>query len=70
MAKTWKTRDGDMVDLIAFETLGDEDARTAIHDANPTLADHGLILPSGLIIVIPEWEKPEENNVVSGGVAG
>jgi len=57
--RDYMTRDGDMVDLIAFEHFGTEDAREAIYEANPGLADLGLTLPAGVTITLPEWSAPE-----------
>jgi phage tail protein X len=38
------SKDGDMVDLIAFEYYGTEEGRKAIYDANEGLANRGLVL--------------------------
>ncbi|WP_208976297.1 tail protein X [Polycladidibacter stylochi] len=65
--KTRMSKDGDMVDLIAYEEYGNEAGRSAIHKANPALADHGLVLPAGIVIVIPEFEQPKQP-AVHGGV--
>lgn len=58
MARTYTTKELDMVDDIAFFYYGDEEGRTAIYNANEGLADKGLQLPAGLEIIIPDWEKP------------
>jgi len=52
--ETYTTRDGDMVDEIAFSRFG----RTAgvvelILEANPGLAARGPRLPAGLVICLP-----------------
>lgn len=48
------TKQGDSVDLIAFERFGTSSATTeSILDANPGLAAVGPVLPIGLTIRIP-----------------
>lgn len=64
--RDYMTRDGDMVDLIAFETYGTEDAREAIYEANPGLADLSLTLPAGVTITLPEWSAPQPSVPQSG----
>lgn len=67
------TKDGDMVDLIAFEEYGTEAGRQAIWDANPGLADLGPVLPAGLVIEIPDWTPPEPEtppSTVRDGITG
>ena len=59
MARTYTTKQLDMVDDIAFLHYGDEEGRKAIYDANEGLADQDLLLPAGLELIIPDWEKPE-----------
>jgi phage tail protein X len=66
MARFYITKDGDMVDLIAFNHYGDEAGRKAIYDANPGLADVGLELIAGMEITIPEWAKPEPKTPTGG----
>ncbi|WP_244265775.1 tail protein X [Polycladidibacter hongkongensis] len=66
--KSRMSKDGDMVDLIAYEEYGDEAGRSAIHNANPGLADMGLILPAGILLQIPRWQRPDAP-VPHGGVA-
>ncbi|MGX1098859.1 tail protein X [Amorphus sp. MBR-141] len=53
--QTYRTQQGDTVDLIAW-TLRKRtrDLTEAILDANPGLADMGPILPEGLEINIPD----------------
>ena len=52
--KTYRTVEGDVVDLIAFDHYGTSKGTTeAIYDANRGLADHGPILPGGLLITLP-----------------
>lgn len=60
------TRQGDQVDAICWRYYGRENAAEAVLAANPRLADHGLILPAGIEIVLPELETPA---ATSSGVA-
>lgn len=54
------TKQGDSVDLIAFERFGTSSGTTErILDANPGLADYGPILPMGLVIKIPVPTKAD-----------
>lgn len=51
---TYRTVEGDTVDLIAWRHYGDEALATAIFDANPGLADLGAVLPSGTLVRLPD----------------
>ncbi|HYG91218.1 MAG TPA: tail protein X [Azospirillum sp.] len=52
------TRQGDQVDAICWRYYGRENAAEAVFEANPRLADHGLILPAGIEIELPDLEAP------------
>ncbi|WP_323119972.1 tail protein X [Burkholderia alba] len=56
MATRYTTSDGDMVDEIAWKYYGATDSGQveAILAVNPGLADHGPVLPAGVMIVLPE----------------
>lgn len=60
MALTYKTRDGDTVDAVAWRYYGSQspDVLRLVLEANPGLADRGAVLPSGLDISLPEIVKP------------
>lgn len=58
MAEIHTSKDGDMVDLIAFEYYGTEEGRQVIYAANEGLADKGLELEAGIEIIIPDWTPP------------
>ena len=60
MNKTLTTIQGDMWDLISYRAYGTEQGVKALMDANPDLADQ-LVLPGGLMIVIPDYEPPTSN---------
>ena len=55
----YRTKEGDMVDAIAYRHYGHHVGTTeAILNANHGLADHGLSLPAGLLITLPELGSP------------
>lgn len=56
--KTYRTRDGDMLDAICKAELGGEAHAAAVLDANPHLADLGPVYPAGLTIILPELAAP------------
>jgi phage tail protein X len=52
--ETYRTQEGDQVDLIAFRRFGSSSGfAEAILDANPGLAAYGDFLPPNLIVKIP-----------------
>lgn len=60
MSLRYRTRDGDVLDWIAWHHYG----RIAgvverVLAANPGLADQGPVLPPGLVIVLPDIPPPE-----------
>lgn len=60
MAQTYKTRDGDVVDEIAWRQYGavDADILRIVLEANPGVADYGPKLPAGVSITLPDIPKP------------
>lgn len=60
MAQTYRTRDGDVVDEIAWRYYGavDQAILGIVLDANPGLADRGAVLPGGVIITLPDIAQP------------
>ncbi|WP_416046635.1 tail protein X [Haematospirillum sp. H1815] len=56
----YKTCDGDTVDLIAWTYYGRRRGRCVeqLLDANPGLADRGLVLPAGLTVYLPDIREP------------
>lgn len=55
MAEQRRTQQHDTVDALCWRHYG----RTvgvveAVLDANPGLADHGAVLPAGLLVTLPE----------------
>lgn len=56
----YETRDGDMMDEIAFRLYGSASAEAVqqIMAANPGIADTGPELPAGMVLEIPELAAP------------
>jgi phage tail protein X len=52
----YRTSAGDTADLIAWKNYGTQTGRVVeqLLEANAGLADHGPVLPAGLIILLPE----------------
>lgn len=60
----YRTKDGDVLDLICHRDYGDDIYSVeAVYDANPGLADHGPILPSGIVIDLPEAQPAEPQTI-------
>jgi phage tail protein X len=56
MTQTYKTREGDTVDSIAWKAFGRVTSAMlrAVLEANPGLADRGASLPAGVDVVLPD----------------
>lgn len=65
MAKTYVTRDGDMLDDICWQHYGNEAVVQQVLEANPGIADMGAVLPSGVRLVLPDVVLAKTENVVS-----
>ena len=68
MPQTYKSRAGDVVDAIAWRYYGacDSDILRRVLEANPGLADHGPVLPAGVLMTLPDIETPaSEQKAVS-----
>lgn len=64
--KQYISSEGDTVDFIAWRVYGTQGAKVTeqLLEANPGLADVGTVLPSGVVINLPDIDtKPE-----SGGL--
>ena len=55
----------DVLDAVCYEIYGDENKITEVYDLNPGLADHGVFLPEGLVIQLPETpaQEPVEQTI-------
>ncbi|SMH35737.1 tail protein X [Maritimibacter sp. HL-12] len=62
--KTYRTRQGDMLDAICKAELGSQHHVPAVLAANPGLAALGPIYEPGQIIVLPEVEEPVDTGVL------
>ncbi len=51
---SYRSKAGDMLDDICYRHYGREDALIDVYEANPGLAAHGLLLPSGVLIWLPD----------------
>jgi len=59
---------GDSVNLLLYRETGrsDDVAEEALWQLNPTLAEHGPVLPAGVWVVLPELDsKPAAIKPVS-----
>ncbi len=52
--RTFRTRDGDMLDAICKAALGSEAQVPKVLELNPHLADLGPVYEAGLIITLPD----------------
>lgn len=53
----YRTRDGDVLDAVCLRHYGGkQDHVEAVLDANPGLADLGPVLPSGVLVTLPDIE--------------
>lgn len=51
----YRTKTGDMIDAICHRYYGSQSgAVERVYEANRSLADYGPVLPSGLVIELPE----------------
>lgn len=63
---TYTTKNGDMLDKVCWDYYGPrQGAYELVMDANPGLAKVGPILPSGMVLVMPELPAIEKNGTVS-----
>jgi len=56
--RTFRTRDGDMLDAICKAELGSEAHVPIVLAANPRLADLGPVYPAGVVIRLPDVAAP------------
>jgi len=55
---TYRTKQGDVLDAICYQFYGREDATVEVLNANPSLADKGVVLAAGIIIQLPPLATP------------
>jgi len=54
----YRTKQGDVIDAICYRHYGRESAVVDLLNTNPGLADHGSVLPAGVIINLPALAAP------------
>lgn len=56
MAKTYITKQGDMIDYICWTQYAGRMTGTveAVFDANPVLENYGPVLPDGVVLTLPD----------------
>jgi phage tail protein X len=65
MAVKYRTREGDMLDHIAWKHYKKQSgAVEEILEANPGLAEYGEQLPAGLVITLPDIVLPESKEII------
>ena len=65
MAVKYRTREGDMLDHIAWKHYKKQSgAVEEILEANPGLAEYGEQLPAGIVINLPDIVLTETENVI------
>lgn len=65
MSTPYVTREGDVLDDICRRVYGEQKPGQveAVLAANPGLADRGVLLPSGVLIILPALEAQGEATV-------
>lgn len=62
--KTYRTKDGDMIDKVVHSYYGSVAPLGDVMKANPAIADYGPILPSGVTIYLPDVVTPAQETIV------
>lgn len=63
--RTYKTIDGDMLDLIAFREYGTSSKTVEeLYDKNYRIADHPLVMPAGVNVVLPPQSPPPLSKLI------
>ncbi len=61
---SYRTKQGDVLDAICREFLGDESHAAAVLAANPGLADLGPVYPAGVMITLPVVSTPVSSGTI------
>ncbi|MDA0782437.1 MAG: tail protein X [Proteobacteria bacterium] len=65
MAVQYRTKEGDMLDFIAWKHYSKQSgAVEKILEANPKLADYGEQFPAGVLIILPDIALPETDTII------
>ena len=62
--KNYRSKDGDMIDKICHDYYGSISPLAELMTANPSIADYGPVLPSGVVINLPAVVTPAQETVV------
>jgi phage tail protein X len=65
MATIYRTRDGDVLDRICYAHYGYESAVVDVLTENKGLVELGVILPSGIEIILPDLTAPVADSGVN-----
>ena len=65
MVTIYRSSDGDVLDDICFHHYGQASAFTEVLKANPGLAEHGSVFPSGIQIILPDLAPSVNQESVS-----
>ena len=61
---SYRTNQGDVLDAICLDLLGDESHAPAVLATNPGLADLGPIYPAGVMISLPVFSSPVTSGTI------
>ena len=65
MAKTCRTSDGDLLDVLCYQVYGRLNGTVeAVLEANPGLADYAQPFPAGVVIVLPDLAAANSEEVL------
>lgn len=67
MSRLYVTKQGDMIDAIAYRAYGSEHGGTteAILKANPGLCERAPVLPANVEIVLPDLPAPAPREIAT-----
>lgn len=63
-SKTYRSQKNDMVDKVCHDFYGSHAPLAAVLSANRGLADYGPLLPSGVLITLPDLIAPAQQTAV------
>lgn len=63
MATTYRTSEGDVLDLICYQYYGQSGMTASVLAANPNLSEYGSLLPSNVEIFMPDLVTKSKETV-------
>ncbi len=60
----YTTKQGDMLDQVCADQLGDVAHLAAVLEANPGLAALGPVYPAGVVIILPDVATPVQTGTI------